>query len=148
MSLVGFSCPFSGDNYVSSLIPVGAPSPAIPLPNYYKRFLVNTFTFVDANTQLALGGLVYFHCSASVCVPSNMDSCVVSCGGRRRRMAEEQELLSLKNTVTSEGPVAFVPVDDEEMLKLEGADPSQYSTLDLARALATAGVIGLVAVTV
>ncbi|XP_018430229.1 PREDICTED: zona pellucida sperm-binding protein 4-like [Nanorana parkeri] len=141
------SCPFSGDNYVSSLIPVGAPSPAIPLPNYYKRFLVNTFTFVDANTQLALGGLVYFHCSASVCVPSNMDSCVVSCGGRRRRMAEEQELLSLKNTVTSEGPVAFVSVDDEEMLKLEGADPSQYTTLDLARALATAGVIGLVAVT-
>ncbi|XP_018429753.1 PREDICTED: zona pellucida sperm-binding protein 4-like [Nanorana parkeri] len=77
------SCPFSRDNYVSSLIPVGAPSPSIPLPNYYKRFLVNTFTFVDANTQLALGGLVYFHCSASVCVPSNMDSCVVSCGGRR-----------------------------------------------------------------
>ncbi|XP_040207750.1 zona pellucida sperm-binding protein 4-like isoform X1 [Rana temporaria] len=139
------SCPFNVDNYLSQLIPVGAPSQAVPIPSYYQRFLVSTFTFVDSTTQLALEGLVYFHCSASVCVPSARDSCVVSCGQRRRRMAELQ---SLKNTVTSQGPVAFVSVDNEEILKLEGTDPSDYSTLDLARALATAGVVGSVAVAV
>ncbi|XP_040207753.1 zona pellucida sperm-binding protein 4-like isoform X1 [Rana temporaria] len=139
------SCPFNGDNYLSQLIPVGAPSQAVPIPSYYQRFLVSTFTFVDSTTQLALEGLVYFHCSASVCVPSARDSCVVSCGQRSRRMAELQ---SLKNTVTSQGPVAFVSVANEEILKLEGTDPSDYSTLDLARALVTAGVVGSVAVAV
>ncbi|KAM5171931.1 zona pellucida sperm-binding protein 4-like [Mantella aurantiaca] len=123
------SCPFNGDNYISRIIPVGASSQAVPLPNYHKRFLVNTFTFVDSRNQLALGGLVYFHCSASVCVPSAMDSCVVSCGQRGR-------------------PVAFTSVDDKEMLKLEGTDLSQYSTLDLARTLATAGVVGSLTVAV
>ncbi|KAM5164462.1 zona pellucida sperm-binding protein 4-like isoform 1-T1 [Mantella aurantiaca] len=142
------SCPFNGDNYMSQLIPIGAPSQAVPLPNYYKRFLVNTFTFVDSSTQLALGGLVYFHCSASVCVPSTMDSCMASCGQRRRRMVKHQEPQSLKNTVTSEGPIAFVSMDDKTMLKLEGTEPSQYSSLDLARALATAGVVGSVAIAV
>ncbi|KAM5164464.1 zona pellucida sperm-binding protein 4-like isoform 1-T1 [Mantella aurantiaca] len=142
------SCPFNGDNYMSQLIPVGAPSQAVPLPNYYKRFLVNTFTFVDSSTQLALGGLVYFHCSASVCVPSTMDSCVASCGQRRRRMAaHHQELQSLKNTVTSEGPIAFVSVEDKTILGLEGTEPSQYS-ITLARALATAGVVGSVVVAI
>ncbi|KAM5164468.1 zona pellucida sperm-binding protein 4-like isoform 1-T1 [Mantella aurantiaca] len=139
------SCPFDGDNYMSQMIPVGAPSQAVPLPNYYKRFLVNTFTFVDSSTQLALGGLVYFHCSASVCLPSTMDSCVASCG-RRKRMAENHEMQS-QNTVTSEGPVLFIS-DDKTILKLEGTEPSQYSTLTLARALATAGVVGSVAVAV
>ncbi|XP_072256615.1 zona pellucida sperm-binding protein 4-like isoform X2 [Pyxicephalus adspersus] len=141
-------CPFIGDNYKTVQIPVGAPSEALPLPNYYKRFFVNTFTFVDTDTQLALGGLVYFHCSASVCVPSAEDSCVAYCGQRRRRMAERQELQALKNTVTSQGPVAFVFTGDEEMMKLEGTDPSQYSTLDLARAFATAGIVGSVAISV
>ncbi|XP_077346388.1 zona pellucida sperm-binding protein 4-like [Lithobates pipiens] len=139
------SCPFNGDNYMSQLIPVGTPSQAVPIPNYYQRFVVSTFTFVDSTTQLALDGLVYFHCSASVCVPSARDSCVVSCGQRRRRMAELQ---SLKNTVTSQGPVAFVSVEDKEILKLEGTDPSDYSPFDLARALVTAGVVGSVAVAV
>ncbi|CAI9619820.1 unnamed protein product [Staurois parvus] len=76
-------CPFNGDNYMSQLIPVGAPSQAVAIPSYYQRFVVSTFTFVDSTTQLALGDLVYFHCSASVCVPSAMDSCVASCGPRR-----------------------------------------------------------------
>ncbi|PIO40771.1 hypothetical protein AB205_0069390 [Aquarana catesbeiana] len=58
------------------------------------------------------------------------------------------ELQSLKNTVTSQGPVAFVSVDNKEILKLEGTDPSDYSTLDLVRALATAGVVGSVVVAV
>ena len=53
-----FSCPFNGDNYLSQLIPVGAPSQAVPIPSYYQRFLVSTFTFVDSTTQLALEGLV------------------------------------------------------------------------------------------
>ncbi|XP_040207769.1 zona pellucida sperm-binding protein 4-like [Rana temporaria] len=139
------SCPFNGDNYLSQLIPVGAPSQAVPIPSYYQRFMVSTFTFVDSTTQLALEGLVYFHCSASVCIPSARDSCVVSCGQRRRRMAE---LHSLKNTVTSQGPVVFVSVEDKEILKLKGTDSSDYSTLDLARALVTAGVVGSVAVAV
>ncbi|XP_040200990.1 zona pellucida sperm-binding protein 4-like [Rana temporaria] len=141
------SCPFDGDNYISRLISVGTASLVVPLPNYYKRFLVNTFTFVDFSTRLALEGLVYFHCSASVCVPSTMDNCEASCGQRRRRMAERQDLTSL-NTVTSQGPVAFISEHDKEMLKLEGTDPTQHSRLDLVRALVTAGVVGSVALAV
>ncbi|CAN2390209.1 Zona pellucida [Pristimantis euphronides] len=125
-------CPFDGDNYISQIIP----SQRLPYPTHYKHFVVKTFTFVDQSTQTALEGLVFFHCSASVCVPSVVDNCVTSCAPRKRRMAEDTELEPLKNVVTSDGPVEFLPIG-KEALKLEG---HEYSTLDVLRAVTAGGV--------
>ncbi|KAM9311535.1 zona pellucida sperm-binding protein 4-like [Gastrophryne carolinensis] len=146
------SCPFVGDDYLSQPIPVEGPSQVVPIPSHYKRFLVNTFTFVDSNSQLAIGELVYFHCSASVCVPSAMDNCVVSCAPRNKRMAEFPEL-TYQSMVTSDGPVEFVSLDVGK-LKLEGADSqdssmdSQHSSMVPVRALAIVGVVASVTVAV
>ncbi|XP_072256607.1 zona pellucida sperm-binding protein 4-like [Pyxicephalus adspersus] len=98
-------CPFPGDNYLTERLAVGAPSENLAFPSHYQRFMVSTFTFVDPNTQVALGGLVFFHCSASVCVPSATDSCIVNCPQRKRRMADTVPRQSL--TVTSDGPLIF-----------------------------------------
>ncbi|XP_040294195.1 zona pellucida sperm-binding protein 4-like [Bufo bufo] len=108
-------CPFIGDNYISQTVPVVSATPSLPYPTHYKRFSVKTFSFVDQSTQTALEGLVYFHCSASVCVPSATDSCVTSCTSRKRRMAKDVDLERLKNVVTSYGPVEFLPVGKETL---------------------------------
>ncbi|XP_056425453.1 zona pellucida sperm-binding protein 4-like isoform X1 [Hyla sarda] len=101
------SCPFEGDNYLTQLVPVGPSTQAVPFPTHYKRFIVSTFTFVDSSTQTALNGLVYFHCSASVCVPSATESCSVNCAPRNRRAAKSWEPEDAPTTVTSHGPVMF-----------------------------------------
>ncbi|XP_075716017.1 zona pellucida sperm-binding protein 4-like [Rhinoderma darwinii] len=132
-------CPFDGDNYISQTVPVGGPTQSLPYPTHYQRFVVKTFTFVDQSTQIALAGLIYFHCSASVCVPSAMDNCMTSCAPRKRRMVEDVELEPLKNVVTSDGPVEFLPVW-RGALKLEGPLHSEYSTLDVVRAISAGGV--------
>ncbi|KAM9311538.1 zona pellucida sperm-binding protein 4-like [Gastrophryne carolinensis] len=139
------SCPFVGDNYLSQPIPVEGPSQVVPIPSHYKRFLVNTFTFVDSNSQLAIGELVYFHCSASVCVPSATDNCLVSCAPRNKRMAEYPEV-KYQSMVTSDGPVEFVSLDVGK-LKLEGVH-SQHSSMVPVRALAIVGVVASVTVAV
>ncbi|KAG9491194.1 hypothetical protein GDO78_006521 [Eleutherodactylus coqui] len=136
-------CPFDGDNYISQYVPDGSPSQSLPYPTHYKRFIVKTFTFVDQSTQMALGGLVYFHCSVSVCVPSAMDNCVTSCAPRKRRMAEELDVEPLKNIVTSDGPIEFLPLG-KQAFKQEGHVHSEYSTLDVLRAITTAGAIASV----
>ncbi|XP_073505921.1 zona pellucida sperm-binding protein 4-like isoform X1 [Phyllobates terribilis] len=100
------SCPFQGDNYLTELVPV-ASSQGMPFPTHYKRFIVNAFTFVDANTQTALSGLVFFHCSASVCVPSATESCSINCARRQKRMADAWGSDDALTTVTSDGPIVF-----------------------------------------
>ncbi|KAM4701854.1 zona pellucida sperm-binding protein 4-like [Discoglossus pictus] len=77
-------CPFTGDNYKTQQVPIGS-SASISLPSYYERFIISTFTFMDTSSQQALGGLVYLHCSASVCIPSPSDSCVAACGISKNR---------------------------------------------------------------
>ncbi|XP_069618387.1 zona pellucida sperm-binding protein 4-like [Ranitomeya imitator] len=133
-------CPFDGDNYISQSVPVGGPTQSLPFPNHYKRFVVKTFTFVDQGAQTALEGLIYFHCSASVCVPSAMDNCVTSCSSRKRRMAEDVEPEPLANVVTSDGPVEFLPIETEA-LNLKGHTYSKYSKLDVVRAVTVGGVV-------
>uniref|UniRef100_A0A8C3F6M3 Zona pellucida sperm-binding protein 4 n=1 Tax=Chrysemys picta bellii TaxID=8478 RepID=A0A8C3F6M3_CHRPI len=71
-------CPYTGDNYQTELIPVGAAS-GLQFPSHYQHFIISTFTFVDFASQKALSGPVYFHCSASACVPSAMESCIAHC---------------------------------------------------------------------
>ncbi|MEE6478389.1 hypothetical protein FKM82_011842 [Ascaphus truei] len=102
-------CPFTGDNYLTQLILVGAASQNVPFPSQYQRFSINTFTFVDERSQQSLGGLVYFHCSASVCVPSTSESCRTNCAQRKKRMADKWVVEEpMKNIVTSDGPVDFI----------------------------------------
>uniref|UniRef100_A0A8C8SGX2 Zona pellucida sperm-binding protein 4 n=1 Tax=Pelusios castaneus TaxID=367368 RepID=A0A8C8SGX2_9SAUR len=71
-------CPYEGDNYQTQLVPVGDIS-GLQFPSHHQRFIVRTFTFVDATSQRALSGRVYFHCSASVCMPSGQEHCTVQC---------------------------------------------------------------------
>uniref|UniRef100_A0A8C5M502 Zona pellucida sperm-binding protein 4 n=1 Tax=Leptobrachium leishanense TaxID=445787 RepID=A0A8C5M502_9ANUR len=102
------SCPFPGDNYLTQLILV-APSQSLPLPSHYKRFSISTFTFVDGQTQLSLGGLVYFHCSASVCVPSPGNPCRTTCGQRKKRQSSWDHE---SQTIVTSGPVNFITIEN------------------------------------
>ncbi|XP_053311808.1 zona pellucida sperm-binding protein 4-like [Spea bombifrons] len=74
-------CPFDGDNYRTQLVSIEG-SARLDFPSHYQRFIVNTFVFVDSMSQQPLGGLVYFHCSASLCLPSSFDSCLAACRSR------------------------------------------------------------------
>uniref|UniRef100_A0A8D0GPE5 Zona pellucida sperm-binding protein 4 n=1 Tax=Sphenodon punctatus TaxID=8508 RepID=A0A8D0GPE5_SPHPU len=71
-------CPYQGDNYLTQLVPVGADS-GLPFPSHHRRFVVRTFTFVDAASQRNFAGPVYFHCSASACIPARPETCMVQC---------------------------------------------------------------------
>ncbi|KAG8438919.1 hypothetical protein GDO86_005200 [Hymenochirus boettgeri] len=133
-------CPFPGDNYLTQLIPVGAPTQTVPFPSHYQRFSINTFTFVDATSQAPLGGVVYFQCSASVCVPSASNPCRTVCSSRKRRMAEMSSSESTEETiVTSDGPVNFV--NTEEMSIQAEGEIFGYPALHWARGAAAAGGI-------
>ncbi|XP_075455144.1 zona pellucida sperm-binding protein 4-like [Ascaphus truei] len=134
-------CPFTGDNYLTQLIPAGAASLNVPFPSHYQRFSINTFTFVDERSQLSLGGLVYFHCSASVCVPSTSESCRTNCARRKKRVAEMWVVEEhMENIVTSDGPVDFIAEQDEQTRTMKG-DLGACSSplLDWARGVAAAG---------
>ncbi|KAJ6652815.1 hypothetical protein lerEdw1_010595 [Lerista edwardsae] len=103
-------CPYKGDNYQTQLVPVEVDS-GLEFPSHYQRFIVRTFTFVDGASQRKLTGPVYFHCSASACVPSAQDSCRIRCDvgpqGRRQRAVEDKPLMEPLTLVTSDGPVDF-----------------------------------------
>ncbi|XP_031752486.1 zona pellucida sperm-binding protein 4 isoform X2 [Xenopus tropicalis] len=95
-------CPSSGDNYKTELLPI---SLGEDFPLYYKRFIVKTFTFITPLTQEALNGFVYLHCSASICTPSSLDSCMDTCTTSRTKRTVDNlgELL----TISAQGPVEF-----------------------------------------
>ncbi|XP_040200994.1 zona pellucida sperm-binding protein 4-like [Rana temporaria] len=142
------SCPFPGDNYLSQGIPVGAPSQSMPLPTHYQRFMVSTFTFVAPNTQVSLGGLVFFHCSASVCVPSATDSCIVNCAQKKKRMADMALQQSLM--VTSDGPVIFEDEDFESQNSSEmgRGDIESTSMIWLEGTVSVGCVLAVILVTI
>ncbi|XP_069058120.1 zona pellucida sperm-binding protein 4-like [Pleurodeles waltl] len=118
-------CPHAGDNYKTLVIPVRDTLSMVQFPSHYQRFVVATFTFVD-NAQQNMRGPVFFHCAASVCVPSAQDSCSAACPSRKRRMItdweSEAEPVSLVN---AEGPVIFF--SEEEDLALAGSRISEAS---------------------
>uniref|UniRef100_A0A8D0HRV3 ZP domain-containing protein n=1 Tax=Sphenodon punctatus TaxID=8508 RepID=A0A8D0HRV3_SPHPU len=43
-------CPYTGDNYQTQLVPVGADS-SLKFPSHHQRFIISTFTFVDSASQ-------------------------------------------------------------------------------------------------
>ncbi|RMC11223.1 hypothetical protein DUI87_12138 [Hirundo rustica rustica] len=73
-----FRCSYAGDNYQTQLMPPSFTS-GLLFPSHYQHFTLYTFTFVDSAFQEKLSGLVYLHCSASVCHRSAKDSCITSC---------------------------------------------------------------------
>ncbi|XP_075455145.1 zona pellucida sperm-binding protein 4-like [Ascaphus truei] len=147
-SILVNGCPFTGDNYLTQLIPVGAASQNVPFPSHYQRFSMNTFTFVDERSQQSIGGLVYFHCSASVCVPSSSESCRTNCDQRKKRMAKTWVVEEpMENIVTSDGPVDFIAEQEEQPRTMKGDLGSSSSpVLDWAGAAAAGGVLAVVVV--
>uniref|UniRef100_A0A8C3S5P6 Zona pellucida sperm-binding protein 4 n=1 Tax=Chelydra serpentina TaxID=8475 RepID=A0A8C3S5P6_CHESE len=101
-------CPYTGDNYQTQLVPVGAAT-RLQFPSHYQRFIISTFTFVDSASQKTLTGPVYLHCSASVCQPSLLVSCTTSCpAAARGRRSSEQHLQDDLSHITSRGPVILL----------------------------------------
>ncbi|NXA10910.1 ZP4 protein, partial [Sapayoa aenigma] len=74
-------CPYAGDNYQTQLVTLSFAS-GLLFPSHYLRFSLYTFTFVDSTSQEKLSGLVYLHCSASVCHQSVRESCTTTCPAR------------------------------------------------------------------
>nr|XP_033782806.1 zona pellucida sperm-binding protein 4-like [Geotrypetes seraphini] len=138
------SCPFAGDNYQTQQIPVDAASTKLQFPSHYQHFVVKTFTFVNGS-QHALKGLVYFHCSASVCARSSLENCSTTClPARKKRMTDWDPA---NNLVTADGPVDFHSSNELEHLPMAkaGTPRIDQSMLDWVRgAMATVGVLGVV----
>ncbi|NXA69859.1 ZP4 protein, partial [Mohoua ochrocephala] len=101
-------CPYAGDNYQTQLMPPSSAS-GLPFPSHYQRFTLYTFTFVDSTSQERLSGLVYLHCSASVCHRSVQESCTTSCPARARgKRSAEHPFQEGTSHVASKGPVIFL----------------------------------------
>ncbi|XP_061214854.1 zona pellucida sperm-binding protein 4-like isoform X1 [Neopsephotus bourkii] len=101
-------CPYTGDNYQTQLVPLSVTS-GLLFPSHYQRFTLYTFTFVDSTSQEMLSGLVYLHCSASVCHRSVQESCTTSCPATaRNKRSAEHPLEDGASHVCSKGPVIFL----------------------------------------
>ncbi|XP_069042712.1 zona pellucida sperm-binding protein 4-like [Lepisosteus oculatus] len=106
-SLLVAGCPYGGDNYQTTLIPVGGSS-GLPYPTHYQRFMIQMFTFVDPASQVPLMEKVFIHCSAAVCQPTATDRCVPTCGRRRRAVAQVAQDSSRETALVSSGEVILV----------------------------------------
>ncbi|KAM6306047.1 zona pellucida sperm-binding protein 4 [Aegotheles albertisi] len=101
-------CPYAGDNYQTQLVPLSLAS-GLLFPSHYQRFMFYTFTFVDSTSQEMLSGLVYLHCSASVCHRSVQESCTTTCPARTRSKRNAEHLLQDgASHVSSKGPMIFL----------------------------------------
>ncbi|XP_075712259.1 zona pellucida sperm-binding protein 4-like isoform X2 [Rhinoderma darwinii] len=118
-------CPFPGDNYMTRQLPIGTSSQSVPYPAHYQRFIVTTFTFVDPNDENSLDGLVYFHCSAAVCVPSATESCRTSCVQRSKRAIKESD----EKITVSRGPVEFIDLETPLHMKVNQSISTQASDI-------------------
>ncbi|KAM4896999.1 zona pellucida sperm-binding protein 4 [Sylvia borin] len=101
-------CPYKGDNYQTQLMPPSFTS-GLLFPSHYQRFTLYTFTFVDSTSQEKLSGLVYLHCSASVCHRSLKEPCITPCPSRARgKRSAEHPFQDGTSHVSSKGPVIFL----------------------------------------
>ncbi|XP_051510309.1 zona pellucida sperm-binding protein 4-like [Myxocyprinus asiaticus] len=96
-------CPYQDDRYLTTLVPVDGSS-GLQFPTHYKRFIVKMFTFVDPASLAPLQGMVFIHCSTSVCHPSPSGSCEQSCFRQKRGVVETVE----KAVVSSGGIFLYV----------------------------------------
>ncbi|XP_062480508.1 LOW QUALITY PROTEIN: zona pellucida sperm-binding protein 4-like [Pezoporus occidentalis] len=95
-------------SFQTQLVPLSVTS-GLLFPSHYQRFTLYTFTFVDSTYQEMLSGLVYLHCSASVCHRSVQESCTTTCPAiARDKRSAEHPLEDGASHVCSKGPVIFL----------------------------------------
>ncbi|XP_028915341.1 zona pellucida sperm-binding protein 1 [Ornithorhynchus anatinus] len=144
-------CPYSGDSYQTRLVPAKASSELL-FPTHRQRFVVTAFTFVDSDSQRALRGPVYFFCSASVCYPSELESCKTVChsgAAKRRRFLTSNSTGIFQDIVSSQAPVDFrSPKEQEQTLASKGSHwrPSLLPALWLVLSLVAIVALMLVLV--
>uniref|UniRef100_A0A8C4SUR4 Zona pellucida sperm-binding protein 4 n=1 Tax=Erpetoichthys calabaricus TaxID=27687 RepID=A0A8C4SUR4_ERPCA len=80
-SLLVNGCPYTGDNYLTSLVTVDSTS-GLVYPSHYKRFVFEMFAFVDPVAQKALAEKIFIYCVAAACYPSATDPCTQTCPSR------------------------------------------------------------------
>ncbi|XP_039608946.1 zona pellucida sperm-binding protein 4-like [Polypterus senegalus] len=137
-SLLVNGCPYTGDNYLTSLVTVDSTS-GVAYPSHYKRFVFEMFAFVDPVAQQALAKKVFIYCVAAACYPSATDSCTQSCPVRRSgRAADNMSQIhsSRKNVLLHSGPVV-IEADQLQTSRLEQKTslPTGYLVLGAAAAL-------------
>ncbi|KAM5223945.1 zona pellucida sperm-binding protein 1 [Hipposideros larvatus] len=102
-------CPFYGDSYRTQMIALDRAK--LPFPSHYQRFTIATFALLEAGSQRALRGPVYFFCSASACSPSGLGTCSTNCGSgvarHRRSSGHHNDTAGPQNIVSTPGPVGF-----------------------------------------
>ncbi|XP_039608383.1 zona pellucida sperm-binding protein 4-like [Polypterus senegalus] len=137
-SLLVNGCPYTGDNYLTSLVTVDSTS-GVTYPSHYKRFVFEMFAFVDPVAQQALAEKIFIYCVAAACYPSATDPCTQSCPARRSgRAADKLASISSfrKNVLLHSGPVVF-QADQVQTSKLEdeASVPTGYLVLGAAAVL-------------
>ncbi|XP_039608947.1 zona pellucida sperm-binding protein 4-like [Polypterus senegalus] len=123
-SLLVNGCPYTGDNYLTSLVTVDGTS-GVAYPSHYKRFVFEMFAFVDPVTQQALAEKIFIYCVAAACYPSATDPCTQSCPARRSGRAADkmaQHIFSRKPVLLHSGPVV-VKADGVQTSRLEQKAP-------------------------
>ncbi|NXG67238.1 ZP4 protein, partial [Hemiprocne comata] len=139
-------CPYAGDNYQTQLVPLSLAS-GLLFPSHHQRFTFYTFTFVDSSSQEMLSGLVYLHCSASVCHQSVRESCTTTCpAGARGKRSAEHPLQDSASYVSSKGPVIFLQDELRWDTAKDGLAVPAVAPWALAFAAATGTALGMVLV--
>ncbi|NWW08887.1 ZP4 protein, partial [Oreocharis arfaki] len=132
-------CPYAGDNYQTQLMPVSFTS-GVLFPSHHQRFILYTFTFVDSTSQERLSGLVYLHCSASVCHRSAQESCTMPCPARARgKRNAEHPFQEDTSHVSSRGPVIFLQDELRQDTAKDGLDVHAAAPWALRFAAAATG---------
>uniref|UniRef100_A0A3B3SSZ2 Zona pellucida sperm-binding protein 4 n=1 Tax=Paramormyrops kingsleyae TaxID=1676925 RepID=A0A3B3SSZ2_9TELE len=105
--LLSDGCPYQGDKYLTTLVPVDGSS-GLPFPTHYKRFIVQMFAFVDPASKQHLQGKVFIHCSAVVCCPSATDRCEQRCFRKGSDVAAVHKGPSHDEPIVSSGELDLV----------------------------------------
>uniref|UniRef100_A0A8C4TF81 Zona pellucida sperm-binding protein 4-like n=1 Tax=Erpetoichthys calabaricus TaxID=27687 RepID=A0A8C4TF81_ERPCA len=130
-------CPYTGDNYLTSLVTVDSTS-GLAYPSHYKRFVFEMFAFVDPVAQQALAEKIFIYCVAAACYPSATDPCTQSCPARRSGRAADKlaQIASSKNVLLHSGPV-MMEADQVTTSRLEQEAPviTGYLVLGAAAAM-------------
>nr|XP_008523337.1 PREDICTED: zona pellucida sperm-binding protein 4 [Equus przewalskii] len=130
-------CPYTGDSYQTQLIPVQK-ALDLPFPSHYQRFSIFTFSFVDSVAKRAFKGLVYLHCSASICQPAGTPPCMITCPVTRRRRSSDIRFQNSTASISSKGPMILLQATKDSSEKLH-----KYSTSPVdSQSLWVAGLSG------
>ncbi|XP_018615367.2 zona pellucida sperm-binding protein 4-like isoform X2 [Scleropages formosus] len=141
-SLIVNGCPYQGDKYLTTLVPVDGSS-RLPFPTHYKRFIFKMFTFVHPASLHHLEERVFIHCSTAVCHPSAMENCEQKCFRRRRDIGAVQKSNADKIVVSSHEVIVTAELLKPVAMQSVAEGPKFIGYGGLAVAVST--VIGLFA---